>query len=322
MRNIIRWVAMGLAVAATCGAAGAQTYPNKPVRVIVPYAAGQGADAAARVVAQKLSVNMGRQFIIDNRAGAGGNIGADLVAKAVPDGYTLLVGSNATHAANAALYSTLPFDPLKHFAPISYVGAVPMVLLSAPAFPASGIRKLIDMAKAKPGTINVAVPSTTARVVFELLRSSSGADLFPIDYKSSAQAMTDLVGGTVQLNIDTVIAALPQVASGTLKALAVSSAARASSLPNVPTFAEAGLSGFDLAAWNVWLAPHGTPPDIVAKLNSEIARVLADRDVQERLRALGYEPAAPKTPAQVADFIGSESVKWGDLIRKAGIKVE
>ena len=314
--------AVFLLAAGWCALACAQPYPSKPIRLIVPFAPGQGADAAARLVAQKLSETLRQAIVVDNRPGAGGNIGSEAAAKAAADGYTLLVGSNGTHAANAALYPSLPFDPQNDFVAISYIGSVAMAMLAAPGFQAASARDVIAMAKAAPGTVSVAIPSSTARVVLELLTKSSGARFNPIAYKASGTAMTDLIGGHVQLSIDTVIAAGPQVASGKLKALAVSSAKRSAALPAVPTFAEAGLAGYDLAAWNVWFAPRGTPPDIVAKLNAEIRKVLADTEVQTRLRALGYEPAGTEEPSRVAEFVRGEAVKWGELIRGAGIKAE
>jgi tripartite-type tricarboxylate transporter receptor subunit TctC len=305
-----------------CGSAAAQTYPSKPIRLVVPFAAGQGADVAARAVAQKLSLQLKQGIAPDNRPGAGGNIGADAVAKAPPDGYTLLVGSNGTHAANAALYPTLPFDPIKDFVPISYIGSVAMVLVATPGFSAATTQEVVAMAKAKPGSLNVAIPSSTSRVVLELFKQTSGAELFPVAYKGAAQALTDLMGGQIQLSIDTLISTAPHIASGKIKALGVSSRARPAALPSTPTFAEAGLKGFDLVAWNVWFAPRGTPPAIVAKLNAEIAAVLKDPEVQQRLRQLGYEPGAGEDPKRVAEFVQAEAQKWGELIRRAGIKAE
>jgi len=311
-----------LAGAALCGAAFAQAYPGRPVRVIVPFAPGQGADVAARAVAQKLSDQLKASFVIDNRPGAGGNIGAELVAKAPADGYTLLVGSNGTHAANAALYASLPFDPEKDFVAVSYIGSVAMVLVAAPSFPAATVSELVQMAKDKPATLNIAIPSSTARVVYELFRQLSGAELYPVTYKASGQAMSDLMGGQVQLSIDTLIAAAPHIGSGKLKALGSSSLKRPAALAGVPTLAESGLQRFDLVAWNVWFAPRGTPPEVIATLNAGISAVLASADVQQRLRQLGYEPGAGENPARVAEFVDAESRKWGGLIRRAGIKAE
>jgi|LauGreDrversion2_5_1035112.scaffolds.fasta_scaffold04101_3 tripartite-type tricarboxylate transporter receptor subunit TctC len=300
----------------------AQPYPNKPIRLVVPFAAGQGADVAARLIAQKLSEDLGQAIVIDNRPGAGGNIGAQAVAKAAPDGYTLLVGSNGTHAANPALYATLPFDPIKDFSPIAFTGSVPMVLLANNGFAGSTTADVIRMAKAAPGTLNVAIPSSTSRVVFEQFTLLSGASLFPVNYKSSPTAFTDLLGNQVPLSIDTLIAAAPQLKAGRVKAIAVSSRARSEVLPGVPSFNEAGLAGFDISAWNVWFAPQDTPAEAVRVLNAGIVRVLAQAEVKQRLRDLGLEPGGNQSPQAVGEFVAAEIKKWGDLIRRAGLKAE
>lgn len=310
-----------VALLAPLGAA-AQSYPAKPVRLIVPFAAGQGADVAARLIAQKLGEEIGQPLIIDNRPGAGGNIGAQAVAKAAADGYTLLVGSNGTHAANPALYAALPFDPIKDFVGIAFTGSVPMVLLANPAFAGATTADVVRMARASPGSLNVAIPSSTARVVLEQFTVLSGATLFPVNYKSSPTAFTDLIGNQVPLSIDTLIAAAPQLKAGRVKAIAVSSRNRSEALPGVPSFAEAGLAGFDISAWNVWFAPQGTPPEAVRILNAGIAKVLAQPDVRLRLRDLGLEPGGGESPQVVAEFVQTELRKWGELIRRAGLKAE
>ena len=304
------------------GLAAAQPYPAKPIRLIVPFAAGQGADVAARLIAQKLGDDLGQPLVIDNRPGAGGNIGAQAVAKAPADGYTLLVGSNGTHAANPALYASLPFDPVRDFVPIAFTGSVPMVLLANPGFAAATTADLIRMARASPGTLNVAIPSSTSRVVFEQFTVLAGVTLFPVSYKSSPTAMTDLIGNQIALSIDTLIASAPQLKAGRLKAIAVSSKARSEVLPGVPSFTEAGLAGFDISAWNVWFAPRDTPADAVRVLNAGISRVLAQPEVRQRLRDLGLEPGGADSPQQVAEFVANELRKWGELIRRAGLKAE
>ena len=310
-------------LAGTAHAAGpVEPYPSKPIRLIVPYTPGQGADSAARMVAAKLAEQLKQSIIIDNRPGAGGNIGSELVAKAPADGYTLLVGSNATHAANSSLYQNLRFDPIADFVPISYIGSVSMVMLAAPGFPAQSMADLVKLAKSQPNTFNVAIPSTTSRVVLELLSVTSGAQFKDIAYKGSAAAVTDLMGGHVQLSIDTAMAATPHVNSGKLKALGVSTAGRTAVLPNVRTFNESGISGFDLSAWNVWFAPKGTPPEIVERLNHEIRAVLVDPEIKAKMRALGYEPAGAESPQKVAEFVRAETRKWGDLVKSAGLKGE
>jgi len=275
----------------------------------VPFGPGSGADSASRVVAQSLSERLKQPIVIENRPGAGGNIGAEIVSKAAPDGYTLLVGSNGTHAANAALYSSLPFDPQKDFVPISYIGSVAMVLLAPPTHAASGAQEVLEQAKARPGQITIAIPSSTARVVLEQLHKTSGARFNPVAYKGSGTAMSDLMGGHVQLSIDTVIAATPHVTAGKLKPLAVSSLGRSAALPQVPSFHETGLQGFDLSAWNVWFAPRGTPQEVVANLNEGLRATLADADVQTKLRGLGYKPSNRENPQRVTEFVRDETQK-------------
>ena len=319
---LIRIFAIFMLATLASGLAAAQPYPAKPIRLIVPFAAGQGADVAARLIAQKLGDEIGQPLVIDNRPGAGGNIGAQAAAKAPPDGYTLLVGSNGTHAANPALYATLPFDPIRDFVPIAFTGSVPMVLLANPGFAAASTADLIRMAKASPGTLNVAIPSSTSRVVFEQFTVLAGVTLFPVNYKSSPTAMTDLIGNQISLSIDTLIASAPQLKAGRLKAIAISSKARSEVLPGVPSFTEAGLAGFDISAWNVWFAPRDTPPEAVRVLNAGISRVLAQPEVRQRLRDLGLEPGGADSPQQVAEFVASELRKWGELIRRAGLKAE
>jgi tripartite-type tricarboxylate transporter receptor subunit TctC len=304
------------------GTAFAQSYPSKPITLIVPYSAGQGADAAARVVADKLSGRLGQPIVVENRPGAGGNIGTYAASRTKPDGYTLLVGSNATHGANAALYSNLQFDPLNDFVPIAYIGAVPMVIVWRPSFEAPDIQGLVKAAKEKPGQISIALSSTTSRAVSHLLQKESGIKFNEVPYKGSAPALTDVLGGHVDLSIDTLIASAPQIRDGKLKAVAVTSVKRASALPDVPTMAESGFPGFELVPWNVWFAPTGIAPEILSKLNAEISEVLGDPEVQKRLRDLGYETGEKADTSKVAEFVKSEAKKWGDLIRDAGIKAE
>ena len=313
-----------VAVLAACATqvGAADPYPTRPIKLIVPYTPGQGADSAARLVATRLSERLKQAIVIDNKPGAAGNIGAEAAAGAPGDGYTLLVGSNATHAANAAMYPSLRFDPINDFVPVAYIGAVPMALVAAPGFAASNVRELLAAARAKPGEVSVAVPSSTARVVLELLSQSAGAKFRDVPYKGSTAAMTDLIGGHVQLSIDTAMAATPQVSSGKLKALGVTSAQRTPVLPTVPTFAESGIPDFALVAWNVWFAPKGTPPEIVNRLNQEIRLVLAEPETAAKLNALGYQPGGSDDPRKVAEFVRSETRKWGALIRAAGIKAD
>lgn len=304
-----------------CSASSAQDYPAKPIRLIVPFSAGQGADVAARIVAQKLSDTIKQPVVVDNRPGAGGIIGTADVAKSRPDGYTLLVGSNGTHAANPSLYSNLTYKPLEDFEPISYIGSVAMVLISAPAFQAKTPQELVSLAKAKPNEINVAVPSSTSQVTLQMLADITGAKFNPILYKASGTAISDVLGGHVPLSIDTVIATASQIKSGKLRGIAVTTTKRSSVLPDIPTFIESGITNFDISAWNAWFAPKGTPKEIIDKLNVALRTTLDDSEVRKKLQAVGYEPDGTMSSDEVLEYVKSEEKKWGDLIRSGGIKV-
>lgn len=312
---------LGVAAVVASGGAFAQAYPNRPIRLVVPYPPGQGTDVLARVLAERASTGLGQQIVVDNRPGAGANIGSDFVAKSAPDGYTLLMGTNATHAMNAAMYSNMTFDPVKDFSPIMLVGILPMVLTSGNSFPASGMKEVVAMARAKPDTLNVALPSTTARVLLEMIKASDNAPLFGVAYKGSGVALTDIVGGQVQLLIDTVPAVLPQISAGKIKAIAISTGQRSELAPNIPTIAESGMPGFELVAWNAMFAPAKTPPEAIKRLHEELAKALADPEVKARLLKLGFEPGKG-TPESLAAFVQSESARWGGAIRKAGIKAD
>ena len=303
------------------GGAWAQSYPNRPIKLVVPYPPGQGTDVLSRIIAERVSASIGQQVVVENRPGAGANIGTEFVAKAPADGYTLLMGTNATHAMNPAMYAAIPFDPIRDFAPIILVGTLPMVLSANSAFPATSLREVIAQARAKPNTVNVALPSNTARVVLELLKQVDGADLFGIPYKGSGAALTDLIGGQVQLMIDTATATMAQASAGKIRAIAISTAQRTELAPNLPTFAESGASGFELVAWNALFAPRATPPEIVALLNAEVAKALAQPEVRARMLRMGSEPGGG-SPEKLKTFVEGEVLRWGSLIRKAGIKAD
>lgn len=305
--------------------ATAQTYPDRPIRLVVPYTAGQGADISARTVADALARLLGQPIVIDNKPGAGGNIGAALVARAAPDGYTLLWGSNATNAVNGWLYKNLPFDAQKDFAPISLMTQVPMVISVQPQSRHDSLKALLVDAKASPGKIGVAIPSTTSRVVFAEVQRLAGVELLPVAYKSSPGAMNDLLGGHVPVTIDTLTASLPLIRAGKLKPLAVTLARRSPALPQVPTVAEQGLAGFDLGPWNVVAAPRGTPPAIVSLLNARIRETMALPETRQKFRdSSGLEPGPEPTlsPADVQAFIARETETWGRIIRDANITAD
>ena len=299
----------------------AQTYPTKPVRLVVPYPAGQGTDIMARAIAERLAERLGHQVVIDNRPGAGGNIGTDLVAKAVPDGYTLLMGTNATHAMNPSLYGNIPFDPIKDFSPVILVGTLPLILVAHPSITANSVKEVVDLAKARPGALNFGIGSTSSRVSAELFKRLTAIDIVPVLYKGATAMFTDLIGGQIQLGFETVATALPQVKAGKVKPIAVTSAKRTDLAPTVPTFAESGLAGYDVVGWNALFAPKGTPPEIVAKLNAEIGKILQTPEMKQRMASIGFDPAGGSAE-QLAAYVRTESDKWGQTIKAAGIRAD
>lgn len=309
------------AAALAAGPANAQSYPGKPIRLIVPYQAGQGTDVAARLIAEHLGKALGQQVFVDNKPGAGGNIGTEAAAHSPPDGYTLLMGTVATQTMNEFLYASTGYESEKDFAPIILVGMLPMVISANPEFSAGTISDLIAAAKAQPDKINIAMPSTTARIVYELLKARTGAPLFGVPYKASATAMTETMGGQVPLIIDTATASRGHIQAGKLKALAITTLKSSELLPGVKSVAEQGVDGFEVTAWNAMYAPRATPKDIVDRLNGELVKILALPEVRSRLLQLGLEPTSG-TPEQLAAFEKQERAKWGPLIKAAGLKAD
>jgi tripartite-type tricarboxylate transporter receptor subunit TctC len=300
--------------------AGAQGYPAKPVRFIVPLAPGGSVDIAARLVAQELSTTLGQQVAVDNRAGGGGNIGAELAARAAPDGYTIVMGSSSNFGVNPSLYKNLPFDPIKDFEPVGMVSLAPNTLVVHPGVPARNVKELVALAKAKPGTLNFASSGTggSPHLAGELFKLVTQTDVTHIAYKGTGQAMGDLLAGQVQMSFGTVLALLPQIKSGKLRALAVTTRKRVSALPDVPTMAEQGYAGIETTAWNGVLAPARTPAAIIQRLNADIVRILSTPEVRQRFDAQGAE-ATPSTPAEFGQFIREEIDKWGKVVRAAGL---
>ncbi len=317
-----RWTS-GVALAALASLAWAQAYPTKPIRLVVPFPAGGTTDILARAAAQKLTEAWGQTVIVDNRPGAGGNIGSELVAKAAPDGYTLEMGTVGTHAINASLYAKMPYDHVKDFVPVILVAGVPNVLVVHPSVPVHSVAELIAYAKANPGKLNFASSGsgTSIHLSGELFKVMAGVQMAHVPYKGSAPAVQDLLGGQVQLMFDNLPSSLPHIKAGKLRALAVTSATRASALPDVPTVAEAGLPGFEASSWFGVLAPAGTPPAIVAKLNAEIAKWLATPEAQEKLSAQGANIASG-TPEDFAKHIAGETTKWAKVVKESGAKVD
>jgi tripartite-type tricarboxylate transporter receptor subunit TctC len=312
-------------LAALCAlpfAASAQ-YPDKPIRYVVPYPPGGPLDTVARLLGQKVSERLGQPVIVDNKPGAGGNIGADFVAKSAQDGYTILMGAVATHAINPALYAKMPYDPVKDFTPITLIGVTPNVLVVNPTVPAKDVKEFIAYAKANPGKLNFGSGSTgsAGHLAGELFNGMAGVQMTHIPYKGAAPAMQDLIGGQIHLMFDNMASSLPQVKAGKIRALAVTTPKRASAAPELPTIAESGLPGFDISTWFGLFAPANVPKDVVAKLHAEFARALALPDVREKLASLGIEPVGNK-PEEFAAYIKSEAVKYGDVIKKSGARAD
>jgi tripartite-type tricarboxylate transporter receptor subunit TctC len=308
---------------AAMSAAAAADYPARPVTLIVPYPPGGGVDAMARVVAAKLSEAMHAQFIVDNRAGAGGTIGTRAVAQAAPDGYTLLLGHTGTISINPSLYAHAGYDPRKDFAPIGLVASMPVALLANPSFPAKSIAEFITMAKKDPGKFNLGTSAlgTGGYMCAELFKSVAGVNVAIIPYKGSAPVMNDLLGGHVPIAFSVLPPALGNIAGGKVRAIAVTSKKRFSLLPDVPTFDESGMPGFEAVLHYGLLAPAGTPKEIVDRLSEEVRKLVDTPEVQKQIHNEGGDPMT-STPAEYAADIDKEETKWGGLVKKLGLKVE
>ena len=322
-RTLLAAFAASLAAALAPAAVGQPAFPTKPIRIVVPFPPGGTTDILARAAAQKMTEAWKEQAVVDNRPGAGGNIGAELVARSPADGYTLLMGTVGTHAINASLYAKMPYDHVKDFAPVILVAAVPNVLVVHPSLPVHSVAELIAYAKANPGKLNFASSGsgTSIHLAGELFKVMAGVQMTHVPYKGSAPAISDLLGGQVQLMFDNLPSALPQIKAGKLRALAVTSAQRASALPDVPTIAESGLPGYEASSWFGLLAPAGTPQDVVAKINGEVARWLASPEAKEKLLSQGAN-AAGGTPEDFVRHIAAESAKWQQVVRASGAKVD
>ncbi len=304
-------------------AQSAQTYPSRPVRWIVPFAPAGPTDLMSRAVAEKVSQRLGQQFVVDNRPGAGGNIGAEVVAKSAPDGYTLMIGHVGTHAINVTLYPKLAFDPVRDFTPITLIATLPLALILHPSVPAKNVKELIAHAKAHPGQLNFASAGNggPTHLTGELLKTSAGIDIVHVPYKGNAAALIDLVAGRVQMMFSNMLTSMPHVRAGKLRAIAISSPKRSPQAPDLPTIADSGVPGFSAVPWYGVLGPAGLPRPIVAKLNSEISQAIALPDMHERFVAQGIDLQS-STPEQFAALIKSEVVKWRKVVRDAGAKVD
>ncbi|MEN9315388.1 MAG: hypothetical protein RIS35_1781 [Pseudomonadota bacterium] len=305
------------------GAFAQENWPTKPIRLVIPFPAGGATDILGRIVAQELNKALGVSVIADNRAGAGGNIGAEVVAKSAPDGYTLLMCTIGTQSINAALYSKLGFDPLKDHAPVTLVATVPNVLVVNPSVPAKSVKELIALAKSKPGKLNYGSSGNGSSVHLsgELFKSMAGVFMTHIPYRGSAPAVADLLAGQIDLMFDNLPSVIPHIKAGKLRALAVTSPKRSPALPDLPTIAESGLPGYDATSWFGVVAPAGTPPAIVNRLQQAIARSLVTPEVREKLQGMGAEPVG-NTPEVFDQFIRSEAVKWAKVVKFSGAKVD
>jgi tripartite-type tricarboxylate transporter receptor subunit TctC len=317
------WIAVFACLAACAASAVRAAYPEKPVRLIMPFPAGGSGDFVARILAQRLSERMGQQFVVENRPGGAGTIGADAVAKARPDGYTVLLGTISSHAINPALYPAMPYDPIADFRPVSQVVFISNVLVVNPGVPARSVRELVSLAKAKPGQLLYATAGygTSHHLCAEMFKRMAGVDLVHTPFKGNAAALLDLVGGRVQVMFDNISNPLSQIAAGKLRALATTGPSRSAVLPDVPTMVEAGFPGYEVRSWFGLFVPKGTPQPIVERLSVETRQALLDPSVRERLVASGFEPIG-STPAEFGAFVQAELARWAHAVRELGIKIE
>jgi len=309
-------------VLATCAHAAQAQYPNRPIKLIVPFPPAGATDIVGRIVAQKLGEQMGQSVVVENKPGAGGSIGSDLAAKSAPDGYALLMATSSTHSIGPVLQK-LPYDPLKDFAPITHVANVPNVLVVSPVLPVASVKELIAYAKARPGQLNFASSGvgTIVHLNGELFKMLAGVDLVHVPYKGTALSIPDVANGSVAMLFDSLASVQPHIKSGRVRPLAVNAQRRSALLPEVPTLAEAGMPAFDRYTWFGMFAPAGTPKEIVARVNAEVAAALKAPDLLERFAAAGAE-AVGSTPEQFVERIKSDATRWAEVIRAANVKVQ
>jgi tripartite-type tricarboxylate transporter receptor subunit TctC len=316
-RMALGFLALGLLLA-TAGAS-AQPYPAKPITIVVPFAAGSGTDSIARIIGQQLSVALNQSVVIENKVGASGVLAATYVARAAPDGYTLLMATNSTHSANPHLFKSLSYDPVKDFAPVARAGSYVFMLVVNKDIPAKTLPELVAYAKANPGKLTFASGNTTGIVAGETLKSKAGIDVLHVPYKSTPPAINDVLGGRVSMMFIDLAPGLEHVRAGNFRALAVTTKARSALLPDLPSLHEAGIPGYDVTSWAGLFAPAGTPQEIIARLNEEVAKIIANPDAKARIAVTGFD-AFTGPPETLASFVQSELVNWGKLIKDAGIE--
>ena len=322
LRRIFGSTLIALAVVGAAPTAAQGRYPERPIRLVIPFAPGGETDIFSRAIAPKLGDVLGQQVVLENRAGATGIVGSEYVAKAKPDGYTLIFGTAATHALNLAVFKTLPYHPLRDFEPIAFVGSVPLVLFVHPSLPAT-LKEFIALLKANPGKYSYgAAGSSTSHLGIELLKAGAGVSAVHIPYKGTGPALQDTVGGQVQFMGGSIGVGLPMVQAGRLRAVAVMAKQRLAAAPEVPTFAEAGMADFEVGTWNVVMAPLGTPKPIVERLNAALNETLRDPGIRERLTKLGITPVDDSTPASTAETVTREIAKWAKAFELSGAKAE
>ena len=316
-------VLAGLAAFGAATAIAAESYPAKPIRLVLPYPPGGGSDTIVRPLVQRLSGELGQQVVVDNRGGAGGAIGMEAVARAVPDGYTIVLALTAQLAVNVSLYKKLPYDPVRDYAPITLLATGPYLLVVHPSLPVTSVKELVALARARPGELTFASSGNGSggHLAAELLKSMTGIKMLHVPYKGGGPALVDVLAGQVQVLFATYASSRGHLRAGRLRALAVSTAKRPAAIPDMPTIAEAGVRGYDSGVWYGMLAPAGTPRDIVAKLNREIVRVLNQPDFHKLLVDQAIDPIGG-TPEQLGDFIRSEIVKWAKVVKDSGAKLD
>jgi tripartite-type tricarboxylate transporter receptor subunit TctC len=324
-RALIVFAATAFPIASDAQAASTssgQEYPTKPIRLIVPFAAGGPMDIMSRALGERLTAILAQQVVVDNRGGAGGSIGAEIVARSAPDGYTLLTGHIGTHAINVSLYPKLGYDPVKDFAPVSMIATLPLGLFVNASVPAKSVGELIALAKSGPGQINFASAGSggPTHMAGEMFKATAGIDIVHVPYKGNAAALADLVAGRVQMMFSNLLTATPHVKAGRLRAIAISSAKRSPQAPDLPTISESGVPGYDLTPWYGIFAPAGTPKAIVTRLNREVGQILNASDMKERFRTQGVD-LVTSTPEEFASLIRREIPKWREVVKKSGARV-